>query len=181
MPWCPNVQRNKFYQPDSTCAGRTDCFNAYMATAFGHFWKYHLLLNKTPFLRTLFSCKILKIPLFRWKCLLVTHNPLKYADHVVNFICILIDISLGINCLPSRIIQPHLCRLILALGWGRRWAVRWLQFYCFRIWDFSALTFLCSSTLFSNHGQYEIEIDLLNQVHPIQHWFIFCNYSIYDL
>lgn len=107
MPWCQNLQGNKFYRSESTCTRRVDCCNCsntYAATASslmqaanGHFWKYHLLLHRTPFLKTTFSCKFLTIALFRWKCLLVTHKPLKYADHVMNFICMLIDLPVSLK------------------------------------------------------------------------------------
>lgn len=61
-----------------------------------------------------------------------------------------LSLSQGINCLPNRILQSHLFRFILALGWGWGWTLPWLQFYCFRIWNFSAFTF--SKKLFSSHG-----------------------------
>lgn len=53
-----------------------------------------------------------------WKCLLVTHNPFKHADHVMNLICILVDLSQGINCFPNRISQLHFCSIIQTLWLG---------------------------------------------------------------
>lgn len=76
-----------------------------------------------------------------WKYLLVSHSPFKYADHVMNLICILIILSQGINCLPTAITPPNFCRAVLGL-WLQASSAS--QAYHFWILDFLALTFPCS-------------------------------------
>lgn len=90
-------------------------------------------LHWTSFLGTSFSCKSLIFYIFFslvwWKYLLVSHSPFKYADQVINLICILIVLSQGINCLPIAITPPNFCRAILGLWQGWLQTVQYLNFW----------------------------------------------------